>query len=571
MPNVNRRQSEDEPPTSMYERTSDMTRLLGMSLTEIEQLAIETQVASYVTPSRFRSRSEFYDWSLAETPELDIQPEVPEPEPEPEPARDCWCYSCNGTTRYLTRVRNIHADETCQLCYFMGRRGSSCPRGRNVFVPRHGGVMVCAEHSHSLVMCDACGSPSVLESEQLATATGSRYFYRVNLTEESGWEVHLPNATVCNSCVRRGTSCRLCGNRHGSLTNHRTGETIASRPECNAVASLNLPNPGDSDGALLCQQGTDFLTALGRSVGSSYDRFSILNYSFKPTFKFRGKGPFFLGMENEVTFPRSVDLNGAIRDFQEISGKWTYLKSDCSIPYGFEIVSHPLDVDYWSTKYPMDEAYAKLQEHGGMVDDHCGIHIHINRSGFTPDAMFRFLTLWFRNHEEMRVLAGRPGSASYCQWTNRSWAIGKSKHDLVDRRTNSETVPDFSTDLGRYSALNTSGRETIEVRAFANSVTPAAIRARLQLVAGTAAYASLPEMGKVVDEKDDRLSFEAFKKYVESTNFKDLNDAIGNISSADLAKIRRYDRNVEDPDRQFRANPSRHGSEWCTECDTYHN
>ncbi|MCK9578621.1 hypothetical protein M0R01_04000 [bacterium] len=95
----------------------------------------------------------------------------------------------------------------------------------------------------------------------------------------------------------------------------------------------------------------------------------------------------YMGFELEVCFDSSSKMNSASESIFELSNSESlfYLKDDSSLsPYGFEIVSHPMDLKCLITGFPWRNIISILRRNGGTSYDSklCGFHIHTSNKYF---------------------------------------------------------------------------------------------------------------------------------------------------------------------------------------------
>lgn len=241
-------------------------------------------------------------------------------------------------------------------------------------------------------------------------------------------------------------------------------------------------------------------------------RRSIRSYSYKPTPVFFGSGPVYLGLENEID---GIYAGWGRPDRYEV-GRWVieqtgevaYLKSDGSLSCGFELVTHPMSLEWAMREFPW-HMYDDMQEQFGIeAQSSTGIHVHVSRDGFSGARhTYMWLKFFHRNANPIRRVSRRDdGQWSSFDPTVRDNAVGYAKHvpgDVVatsawylkgqTRAMAREHRRYGSVDMrmpspGRYSAINVQNRATLEVRTFAGSVDATEIRAALQLVNGTVEY-----------------------------------------------------------------------------------
>lgn len=111
----------------------------------------------------------------------------------------------------------------------------------------------------------------------------------------------------------------------------------------------------------------------------------IEEYSYKPDPIFHGDGKLYLGVELEVDCGGKDDDNAlALKDIANVSAENIYIKSDGSIDDGFEIVSHPMTLDYHMNTMDWESLMHEAIQMGyrSHQTSTCGLHIHVNRNAF---------------------------------------------------------------------------------------------------------------------------------------------------------------------------------------------
>lgn len=112
----------------------------------------------------------------------------------------------------------------------------------------------------------------------------------------------------------------------------------------------------------------------------------IHDYSYKPEPIFHGNGNRYFGVELEVDYGGHCDDNA--REILDIANdeheENLYIKHDGSIDDGFEMVTHPMTLDYHKNIMPWQNIMKRLIQMGytSHKTTTCGLHCHINRSAF---------------------------------------------------------------------------------------------------------------------------------------------------------------------------------------------
>lgn len=192
------------------------------------------------------------------------------------------------------------------------------------------------------------------------------------------------------------------------------------------------------------------------NVGSD----DIHYYSYAPSYEFvkapLETDPAYFGVELEVEVNDMHDAVQSVTSLVQLTPNRQpvlYLKEDCSINHGFEIVSHPSSYEAWRTGLVV--TWSGWQQSVGVQrnESSVGMHIHVGRDAFdSPSHLWKFGLFHYRNSVILQQFAGRSYS-SYCEWT-----------EDTDRWNLKRRLKDYGGD--RYSPLNFQNDATIELRYF---------------------------------------------------------------------------------------------------------
>lgn len=322
--------------------------------------------------------------------------------------------------------------------------------------------------------CDGCYGRSIAECEDCSDTHLRSNMEAIN---------HRNNGRifVCQSCYESWERCAHC---------NYYWNTEADDYCC-----------GDSpDGNDAYADGCNCYTC--RSTRATRDRV-IRNYSYKPDPEFRYVGnerrivrdqdgfstdrtPY-LGFELEVEVTDNFDRGSVAKRLQDAIGDVVYLKEDGSIEDGFEIVTHPMTLDYAMSKFNWAAIRTMRRDGEAESADNCGMHVHVSKAGFSsPAHEYRWLLFWHRNQVAMRALAGRDSSYAQYHDEQRSQFVPIVKKQV----TYSE----------RYSAINVNNPHTHEVRVFASTLYVNRLKASLQLVEATVEYTRHLASSKVMHD-----------------------------------------------------------------------
>ena len=245
----------------------------------------------------------------------------------------------------------------------------------------------------------------------------------------------------------------------------------------------------------------------------------INQYSYKPAPIFYGedKNKLHFGIELEMEI-RDNNLEDSASYVMEMLGDFTYLKEDSSINSGgyrgFEMVSHPATLGYFSTNtnlWTTLDYLRKVHTARSWDSKSCGLHIHISRAGFKSGAhTHRFLSLIYKNSDKMMKLGGR--SSTYAKFND------VYKYDEYDRPyfTLAHKVAHPSNAMTeRYSAVNTQNEHTLELRFFRGTMNPSGVLSAIQLAHATVEYTRNLTLS---DVKMGALSWEWFSDWIQANN-----------------------------------------------------
>lgn len=255
----------------------------------------------------------------------------------------------------------------------------------------------------------------------------------------------------------------------------------------------------------------------------------IHDYSYKPDPIFHSTevdDKLFFGIEMETEAKRgNWDTRRVASEYaQRLEPmELAYLKNDGSLNCGFEIVTHPMTHDF--LKNEADELWSTLENLRTNQDmmawgtGTCGLHIHISRTGFTGGShMHRFLQLIYKNEGQFSTLAGRDSSRwakfddvvisvptgqdedGYTVWKRAMSFVGK-----IEQGRSSD----------RYSAVNATNRDTLELRIFKGTINHNTVKAHIDLAHASVEYTRALNFRQV---REGALDFERFYDYVLENN-----------------------------------------------------
>jgi len=277
---------------------------------------------------------------------------------------------------------------------------------------------------------------------------------------------------VCGDCERRiwredneGTAdaplCSTCFNRDYTHC-HRCGTLLRESQAC-YIGDEDSEEAYCSDCYhLLCRQ-------------------DIHDYYYKPTPIFYGDHCRYYGIELEIDGAGESDINArTLLDIANRDSALVYMKHDGSLEEGFEIVTHPMTLEFHKSSMPWQDVLQKAVEMGYTSHQArtCGLHIHVNRNalGDTEPNQDRAIAriLWFfeKNWEELLKFSRRT-PRQLERWAAR-YGLKERPMDILYH------AKDHSA--GRYVCVNLLNSDTIEFRIFRGTLKYNTLIATLELV-----------------------------------------------------------------------------------------
>ena len=207
----------------------------------------------------------------------------------------------------------------------------------------------------------------------------------------------------------------------------------------------------------------------------------IEDYYYKPEPLFRGNGPRYFGVELEIDKGGyDHDHAGTIRDMANTEEEHLYIKQDGSLEDGFELVTHPMTLDYHQHRMPWKEIMKEALNLGYLSHKTatCGLHIHVNRDslGDNRDEQEEVISriLYFVEHHWNEMLKfSRRSEYSINRWAAR-YGYENSPKAIMEKAKKGN--------YGRYAAVNLCNYHTVEFRLFRGTLKHNTLIAAIELV-----------------------------------------------------------------------------------------
>ena len=290
-------------------------------------------------------------------------------------------------------------------------------------------------------LCERCAN----EETVICTHCGARIYRDDNVGDE--------NTPLCQPCYdRHYTSCERCGR----------------------IIHLDDAYYEDDD--------EDYPLCYNCHTHASRGK-AIQDYYYKPEPLFRGDGLRYFGVELEIDGAGEDDTSaGQIMGIANGNGlENLYCKHDGSLDDGFEMVTHPMTLEYHMKEMP----WAKiLQEaiHLGYTSHQantCGLHVHVNRDAFgnteeAQDAVIARILYFFEKNWEELLKFSRRTPRQLERWATR-YGYKDQPKELLDHAKKGYHG-------GRYTSVNLTNTDTIEFRIFRGTLKYNTLIATLQLL-----------------------------------------------------------------------------------------
>ena len=223
----------------------------------------------------------------------------------------------------------------------------------------------------------------------------------------------------------------------------------------------------------------------GCHEGTSRQPTGLREYGYKPTPKFHGVGPLFLGVELEM---EAKDCSiGSLREELQTDETLYYMKRDGSLSNGLEVVSHPCSLTYHREEFGWADILQKARKEGARSHDTttCGIHVHLSRKFFSRVEETRFVA-FVNVHSANLIKIARRAGTGYTSY--------KAKELGAKRITTQE---------GRYEAVNMYNSTTLEVRIFKGTLKYESFMACLEICDAMARFIKGSNIAEIMQSTDE--------------------------------------------------------------------
>ena len=158
-----------------------------------------------------------------------------------------------------------------------------------------------------------------------------------------------------------------------------------------------------------------------------------------------------------------------------------YCKHDGSLDEGFEIVTHPMALEFHQKEMPWEAVMREAVTMGYRSHQcgTCGLHVHVSRAAFgsthrEQEAGIARVLYFFEKHWEELLKFSRRTPRQLERWAAR-YGLKDHPMDILDHAKKGYGG-------GRYSCVNLKNSDTIEFRMFRGTLKYNTLLATLQLV-----------------------------------------------------------------------------------------
>lgn len=219
-----------------------------------------------------------------------------------------------------------------------------------------------------------------------------------------------------------------------------------------------------------------------RDCFEKFNKSAIKNYSYKPEPIFYGSGNLFYGVELEIDKGGEENENAErLLDIANIREERIYCKHDGSISDGFEIVSHPMSLEYHTNTMNWRDIFeeAVSMDYRSHNTKTCGLHIHCSRRAFgknydEQESAIGRMVFFVEKHWNELVKFSRRTPENLGRWAARYATMSNTPKETY-------TKAKFKN-FGRYVAVNLENYATVEFRLFRGTLRYKTFIAALQLV-----------------------------------------------------------------------------------------
>ena len=273
---------------------------------------------------------------------------------------------------------------------------------------------------------------------------------------------------ICDHCAERVYEENAVEDDTHTLCDHCFDEYYVRCEDCNCIIHRDRTY-WDNDNNAYC--------------ASCWDEHSeiIREYSYTPDLVFHGKGLWHFGVELEIDNGGTDRYNAEkLLNIANADAENLYIKTDGSLDDGLELVTHPMTLTYRLNEMPWAAVLHKAQEMDYLshAAGTCGLHVHISSLAFgctyeQQEASIARLLYFVEKFWAELLRFSRRTQSQMNRWAAR-YGMKLTPTDQMSHAKNSCA--------GRYTAVNLTNSDTVEIRMFRGTLKLNTLKATLQMV-----------------------------------------------------------------------------------------
>lgn len=330
--------------------------------------------------------------------------------------------------------------------------------------------------------------------------------------------VYVHDIVLCPECAERTTvTCRSCGDRIW-MHDATDGNLCAYCYENYYLICNGCGDVIHSDDAYYSEDDEDCRDyPYCESCYHKYAEKMIHDYYYKPEPNFFGEDRLYMGVELEIDEGgENEDSAGEIYYIANRTADHMYMKHDGSLDNGFELVSHPMTLNYHKGKMPWRDILRKAinLDYRSHQAETCGLHIHVNKNTFgntqaeQEDVIARLVFFYEKFWAEILRFSRRTESQAN-HWASRYGGAVSTCKDSLDTAK--------KAGLGRYTAVNLMNHMTVEFRIFRGTLRYETFIATLEFT-----HYLCSEAMMLNDEQFQAMSWDDFVRGIKENDYSEL-------------------------------------------------
>lgn len=395
--------------------------------------------------------------------------------------RDCW-WARPADCTIIEEENEMDTERYCADC------GEKIAEGGEFYETADGRIICESCYEDSYFTCEDCGD--IYPMDDAVSVNGGEIYVCQDCADDTGNYYHCVNCDKYFTSRYRSSYELANGD---SVCSHCVDGNVAECYDCGSyfwIEDMEVEEDVWGDTIYFCPD-----CARGRKK-------KIHDYGYKPApkFKVHNHDEFWTDESiKELLFGVELEIDKG-KDPEKVAEEITeahddiYCKHDGSLDYGVEIVSHPCTLEYHLKDLGWDDICDialnnNFRSHEART---CGLHVHVGRRQLGEtisernDNIAKIIILVDRHWNNI-VEFTRRTEEQLSHWAERPEVIGRIA-GFSDGYIGHK-VTDMIDGRGRYQAVNTQNRNTIEFRIYNGTLKVSTLYATLQFTSNICKYA----------------------------------------------------------------------------------